>query len=193
MSNSLQIFPVSPLPANISRRRSWGEAVTEYESGAQQASTAWQYALSRMNIPFSNVASECRNSLIDFIDSTKGRVKPFLMKDPDEYFVSSAGHAYTGVTTFRLFDTRSIPIFPDSANLNIFSVLSAAVLVNGSDFTLDQDTGILTYITTPSATDSWSVRSTEFFKKWAFNQDYRDVSPRVWSLFDVQLDLKELP
>ena len=193
MSNSLQIFPVSPLPANVSRRRTWGESVTQYESGAQQGSTPWQRPLMRLGIPFSNVASEDRNDLLDFFDIVKGRVKPFLMKDPDESFVSSAGHEYTGVSTFRLFDTRSYPIIPASGQINIFSVLSATSLVNGVDYTLDQDTGILTYITTPSATDSWSVRSTEYFRKWAFNNDWRDASPRVWSHFDVQLDLKELP
>jgi len=193
VSNSLQIFPVSPLPADIDRIRSWGDKITQYESGAVQGSTAWQYPLMRISIPFVNIASECRNDLVTFFDLTKGRVKPFLMKDPDESYVTSAGHEYTAVTTFRLFDTRSIPIFPDSANLGIFSVLSAAFLVNGSDFALDQDTGILTYITTPSATDSWSVRSTEFFKKWHFDANYNDASPRVWSLFDVQLKLSETP
>ena len=192
MSNSLQIFPTSPLPANIGRNRSWGESVTVYESGAQQGQTGWSRPLNRLKIPFKSVTSEDRNAVLDFVDQQKGRTIPFLMKDPDEMFVDSSGHEYTSVTTFRLFNVKSHPLIPDSAHVNIVSVLSGTLTQN-IDYTLDQDTGILTYVWTPGATDSWYVSSTQFFKKWAFAADYRDVSPRVWSIYDVSIDLRELP
>jgi hypothetical protein len=193
VSNSLQIFPVSPLPANISRRLLWGENVVEFSAGGQQASTAWAKPLMRWSVPFTNVACGDRESLYRFVQTQRGRLRPFLFKDPDDMHVNSVGIGFTaGVASFYLRDTQSYTIRPDSAALTIWTVDSGA-LTPGSHFLLDQDTGVVTYVLTPSASDSWSVRSTDFFRKAVFGQDYRDASPRVWSQFSINVAIKELP
>jgi hypothetical protein len=57
-------------------------------------------------------------------------------------------------------------------------------------YTLDHDTGIMTYVLTPAATDHWSVRSTQYFRKCVF-KEYSDASPR-WELFTVNVTIQEI-
>lgn len=193
MSNSLDIWPNSPMPT-VQREIDWGGTSHRFATGRQQSSTAQAKPLFRWNVPFTNVGSACRALVYDFYTSPriKGDVGRFLMKDPDDFLVSSAGVTFTtGVNTFFARDKNGYSIIPASGQLNIVSVESDT-LTNGVDYTLDQDTGIMTYVLTPSATDSWSVQSTEYFRKCKFSGNYRDASPRVWAQFNIQLQIEEV-
>ena len=191
MTNSLSIWPASPMPV-LAREIDWGETDTMFQTGRAQTSTALSQPLMRWNIPFTNVMSADRRQIYNFYMNMKGPVGRFLMMDPDDFHVASAGISFiTGVNTFLGRNEFGHRVIPASGHINIVTVLSGT-LTNGIDYTLDQDTGIMTYVLTPSATDSWSVQSTDFFRKCKFAGGYQDASPRVWSTFNITVKVEEV-
>lgn len=193
MSNSLQIWPVSPMPL-MSRQINWGDTTAKFGTGRQQSTTTFARPLLKWNVPFTNVTCVDRRRMYDFYNdpAIRGGVGRFLMMDPDDFQISSAGVAFTtDVNTFYARTFQGYYTIPASGHFNLYSVESGE-LVNGLDYTLDQDTGIVTYVLTPSATDSWSVQSTDFFRYCRFDGSYTDASPRVWSIFNISLTVEEV-
>lgn len=190
---TLPIFPTSPLPVNVNREFDWGVSVVEYDSGAEQAQTAWQKPLYRWEIGWSNMPRTQQQSLSAFIrDVARGRLRPFFLMDPYDYQVQSAGIGFTtGVASFLVRDTNSYTVIPASGQYQIWSALSGQ-LTQGVHFTYNSSAGIYTYTMTPSASDSWSVRSCNYFRRCKFAQDYRDVGARVWGNFNVGVKIVEI-
>lgn len=193
MTNSLQIWPVSPMPL-MSRQIDWGTTGQRFGTGRQQSSTTFARPLMKWQIPFTNVTCVDRRAMYDFYNDPgiRGSTGRFLMMDPDDFEVSSSGVAFvTGVNTFYARTNQGYYVIPASGHINLFSVLSGE-MTNGVDYTLDQDTGIITRVIAFNATDSWSVQSTDFFRKCKFDGNYTDASPRVWSIFNIQLSVEEV-
>jgi hypothetical protein len=191
---SLAIFPASPLPADLGREKAWGENQIIYDSGAMQSDTAYVRPLYRWNVPFKNYTEVKHSSLWLFWDQVKGRTFPFLMKDPYDYFVDSVMAVRSGITnaaTLNLYDLNSYMVRPDTLFIgSLFSTLSGYVR-NGVEYSLDQDTGILT-VNTKAVTDVWGARSMFYFKKCTFRAPFVEKSP-LWNVFGTELTIWELP
>lgn len=190
----LPIMPFSPLPANIQRTWNWGENVVIYDTGEQQADTAFVKPLLQWDCPIKLMTEIKQSSLEAFQNATKGQTRPFLMKDPYEYQVTSVMGVNSGVTnaaTLYFYDTRSYTVRPDSTTVStLFSTLSGFVTL-GTEFSLDQDTGIVT-VNTKDVTDVWGVRSMEYYRKCKFASQYAETSV-LWNIFGATLKIVELP
>jgi len=191
MASSLEIFPVSPLPAATTTLFRDGVNEQQFDNGARHASTAWTKILRSWQISFNSIPRTQQQSLSAF-NARFGRLRTFLMKDPYDFEIDSLEIGFTtGSNTFYIRDESGFSVIPDSADLTIVSA-SSGTLTQGTDYTLDQASGIVTYVLTPDGGDSWSVQTTTYFRKCAFGQNYRYVSPRVWNNFNLVLEVKEV-
>lgn len=191
---ALDIFPSSPLPGGLSRTKQWNGNFVRYDSGAGQGFTAYVQPLYRWQIPWRNIADTKQNTLAYFADTVKGNVTPFLMKDPYDFAVGSIQWVNTTQTdgdSLQTFDLRSYHIRVDTTYIgSLTSVLSGFVTL-GSEYSYDQDTGVLT-VNTIGANDRWSTPTTiQYFRKVHFAQDYSDTSP-IWNQFQVTVVIEEL-
>jgi hypothetical protein len=187
------IFPALPLPAQTDRTRAWGGGGTQYDSGAYQAMTPYSRPMMKYSVPYTNF-NEIKQALIQtFVDSVQGPNRPFLIKDPYEFAVSSVlavRSGVIGVTTCQLYDTRSFFVRADTTTVgSLFSTLSGYVR-NGHEYNYDQDTGVLT-VNSKASTDVWGVRSMEYFRKVAFVGDYRDTAA-LWNIWNATLNMNEI-
>lgn len=190
---SLAVFPLSPLPAGMSRLRDWNEGVDNYDSGASQGISNRVRPMYRYQIPFQNINENGQGSLSSFVDDLKGRTTPFLMKDPYEFAVDSNIAVRSGLTdaaTLQLYTVKSFFVHADSTTISsLFSADSGFVRL-GVEYDYDQDTGLFT-INTKDTTDVWGVRSMQYFKKCRLDQQYADTGI-IWNQFSVRLSIREI-
>lgn len=194
----MRIFPNSPLPANFERVQQWRESGTEYDSGLGQATTALTKPLYDFSFQAQNMPRSQQSSLSRFFDAGLGRVTPFFIKDPYDQYDLSDGRTIvrTGqVDPSTMFwrNTNSYHYWPDSATFSgwITSNLSGT-LIFGTDYVLDQETGIVTFSLSAVGSDFYTVAKTvDYFKKVVFTSPLRSVSPRVWEQFNMRVTMKE--
>lgn len=191
---ALSIMPYSPLPANIQRAWNWGENVVVYDTGEQQADSPFIKPLIQWTVD-ARLFTEIRQSSLEaFQNTTKGMTRPFLMKDPYEFYVGSvvvAGSGVTNAATLQVFDARSYSIRPDTVYCgSLFSSLSGYVRL-GVEYNIDQDNGILT-VNTKNPSDVWRATSLQYYRKAKFSSPYQETS-QLWNVFGAQLQIVELP
>lgn len=189
----MEVWPASPLPAGLQRIPYWQSDDITFDSGAYQGRTTFVRPLYRYTIPFQNFNETKQGLIINFWNARKGKVQPFLMKDPYDYRVDSVLAVNSGITTssFRLFDTNSFFVRADTTTIgSLFSSVSGYVTL-GSEFTYDQDTGVLNVLS-KDTTDIWGVRSMEYFRKVHFKNDYQEQAV-IWNVFNAQLNFWEVP
>jgi hypothetical protein len=186
------VMPMSPLPAQTTKERNWGEQTTHYDSGAFQGMTPYQKPLFMWDIPFKNVNEVKQSSLAAFVDALRGQSTPFLMKDPYDFRVNSvlAVNSGTNSGTFYIYDTNSYFVRPDTTFIgSMFSSLSGFVRL-GTNYAIDQDTGVMSVIS-KGITDIWGVRSLQYYRKCVFDNSYRETSV-LWNVFQIGVKVKEI-
>jgi hypothetical protein len=182
----LQIFPSSPMPG-LTRVPGWQERQIIYDSGKYQGSSPLVKPLYNYRGSYKNRPIGPQTSLAAFINTHK-KVDPFLFKDPYLNRADNLSRVFTDVTSFYLYDADSFWVIPDSASLLITSTLSGE-LTNGSEYILDQDTGIIVNsIAVTSDTLTWSC---SYFKKGVFQGQYSESS-MLWENFDISFVIQEI-
>lgn len=190
---ALEIFPVSPLPANTTRIKRYNANVARYDSGARQAFSNWSKPLYEWSVPFKNFNETKQNTLNWFYNNQFGPVNPFLMKDPYDFRVNSvlvASAGYTDGATLYVYDTFSYYILVDTTTIGSLSSALSGYVTLGQEYQYDQDTGILT-ANSIDGTDVWTAQSLQYFRKVAFKDDYSDTSP-VWNIFNSNIVIEEM-
>lgn len=187
-------FVYSPLPAALERTPQWGETITQYDSGAQQGQTAYTRPLYTWGVSIKLMTETKQPALLQFVNSLRGQVGVFLMKDAYDFRVASVLSVASGVTqgsSLFVYDTNSYTVRPDTLFIgSMASALSGYVRL-GTQYSIDQDTGILT-VNTKAVNDIWGVRSLEYFRKVRLNAPYKDTSA-LWNTWTSNLTIQELP
>lgn len=189
---TLPIFPVSPLPAGLTREPFWLTNDVDYDSGANQSLTPFVRPLYVYDIPFKNYNEYRQASLWLFFNDRRGSTYPFLMKDPYDNRVNSVLAVRSGVSagTFFVYDINSYFTIPDTTTIgSMFSSLSGYVRL-GTNYWYDQDTGVFS-IVLKASTDAWGVRSMEYFKKVKFASKFQEQGI-IWNQFAVGLRIREI-
>ena len=188
----MNIFPNSPVWANIQRVPMWAEEVIWYDSGHRQGSTPWSRPLYKYNIDARNLNEISQASLHSFVNLQKNMVTPFLFKDPYDYATSAS---ITQPTTtamgngsgFYLVQQNSWRVIPDSAFL-AFADGNSGALVAGSHYVASLDNG---WIQAKVAVSSVWTASFQYFRKVAFEAEYAERSD-IWNNFNTTLSIREL-
>lgn len=191
---SLPIMVFSPLPAGITIAKDWNENDTRYDSGEHQADTSYLRPLLTWTVPIKLMTELKEGPMWDFIDTTRGMVMPFLMKDPYRYQVASATAVPLGVisaNTAFLYDANGYFIRADTTTVGSFFSSLSGYVRNGFEYAYDQDTGLLT-VNTKATNDLWGLRSVEYFRKVKFASQYKE-SATIWNIWGANLDIIELP
>jgi hypothetical protein len=195
----MNIFPTSPLPANFDRQKEWGDSDNFYDTGLAQATTALTKPLYTFNFNAVNMPMSQQSSLSRFEDIMKSGLTPFFIKDPYDQYDFSDGRTIVRTnqvdpSTMFFRNSNSYHYWPDSATFSgwLTSNLSGT-LIFGTDYVLDQETGIVTFSLAAAANDWYSVANTvSYFKKVKFASPLRMASPKVWGQFDITVQMKEL-
>jgi hypothetical protein len=187
---TLPIFPTSPVPANIQRTPVWGETAQQFDSGAEQANTPWVKPLMKYNLTLTNIPRSKQSSMAAFYNLVKGKVQPWLFKDPYDFRVNGAVCVATGTapTSFFVRTAEGFPVIPDSGTLVITSALSGT-LTSSTHYAFDPETGVFSARLAPSSADLWTA-SCEYFRKCKFDS-YQDTSP-YWEVFNGQVAWHEI-
>jgi hypothetical protein len=188
----MMIFPTSPVWADVSRSPLWNEEVTHYDSGAYQGSTSRVRPLYLYEINGRNFEINKASSLEAFFNALKGRVTPFLFKDPYAYATSSAITQPSTTTMgngsgFYLVEANSWKVIPDSAFLSIACGRSGA-LTAGVHYTASLDNG---WIKTNVAPSSVWTASFQYFRKAVWDSAFSPGSD-LWNNFHVGFSIKEI-
>lgn len=189
----MNIFPSSPVWANIERRPLWNEEVIWYDSGDSQGASPWARPLYEYAISARNFNEFKQGPLHSFWNTLKGKTTPFLFKDPYDYVTSAAVTQPTTTAMgngsgFYIVQANSWRVLPDSAFLAIADARSGA-LVSSTHYVVSLFNG---WVTTKVAVSSVWVASFQYFRKVRFNEQYGEVS-KVWNIFDANLILREMP
>lgn len=191
---ALPIFPSSPLPGGLSREVNWNFNRVYYDSGASQGFTAWTQPRYEWRVQWQNINETKQNTIAHFVNVTlKGGVNAFLMKDVYDYVVNSwmVASGATNGSTLQTYDQNSFHIRVDTTYMGSLTSTVSGFVTLGSEYSYDQDNGIIT-INTMNAGDIWSyVDSSEYFRKCVMERNYQDTSP-IWNIFQIPLVIKEI-
>lgn len=193
-----RIFPTSPLPANFGRKADWRESGNEYDSGMGQATTALTKPMYDFSFSHTNAPRSSQKTLEDFFNTGKSRVQPFFIKDPYDQYDDGAPRTIVQTnqvdpSTMFFRNVNSYHYWPDSATFSGYLESDAnGVLDFGTDYTLEQETGIITIVTQPAVDDWYFVANTvAYFKKVVFSSPLQTASPKVWNQFNIRVNMKE--
>lgn len=189
----MNIFPTSPLPANMTREPFWNESTTKYDSGARQGISPYLRPLTKYTIPFRNINEVKQAALFSFYNLQKGMTTPFLMKDPIDFRVNSVFVTSGDVTepaSLGMFDLSSFFIRVDTTTIGSMTSNKSGFVTLGSEYDYDQDTGNLT-VKSIDTDDFWRADSLQYFRKCAFERAYRETGI-IWNQFSLNLVIEEI-
>lgn len=138
MALTLPIFPVD-LYLPLRRVRQRPAVAQSYEGGAHQARPRWSRTKVRWESDLGALTLAERSTLITFFDTVRGQVDPFLLWDAQESVITAeAVGTGDGAQTVFYLDHKNIK----SGTIKVGGVAKTA----GVDYTLDQDTGVITFL-----------------------------------------------
>jgi len=187
----MDIFPNSPIWANIQRTMDWAEEQYFYDSGAYQGSTPrqrplWEYRITAQNF------NEIKQTSMEAFDHTIKTITPFLIKDPYDYTANGVTQASSinmnSGDGFYLQEVHSYRVLPDSANFYISDPASGELIAT-SHYVMSLDNGFVTMLV---AVSSLIVSSFEFFRKVA-RTNKPSQSSTIWNNFSTSIIVREIP
>lgn len=193
------IFPTSPLPAKFDRESDWRESSNEFDSGLGQTTTALTKPLYQFSFEHANAPRSQQQSLEQFYNFTvRGRTTPFFIKDPYDQHDLADGRTIIATggsqpTSIFFRNHNSYHYWPDSADFDGWLTSNnSGDLTLGTDYILDQNTGIVVFSLTATNSDFFTViKTVSYFKKVVFDSNLKSVSPNVWEQFDIRVTMKE--
>jgi hypothetical protein len=115
------------------------------------------------------------------------------MKDPIDFRINSvfvtSGNVTEPVST-SISDVTGFFVLVDTTTIGSMTSNKSGFVTLGSEYDYDQDTGNLT-IRSIDTDDFWTVESAQYFKKCAFERQYRETGI-IWNQFSTNLTIEEL-
>nr|DAG49971.1 MAG TPA: minor tail protein [Bacteriophage sp.] len=163
MATALKKWPINTHYLwTSSRKQIWDVSVKTSGSGLRRSMTNQTY--SRWAITFSlfNLSDDEERTLHGFVAMHKGNYKPFLWLDPDASVATDIALVAVDSTNAKyqcmiLYDSYSIP----APYVEDVTVKGDGAVIAASGYTVDNNTGIITFTTAPTA-----AKLTATFKYW---------------------------
>ena len=175
---ALSIWPDSPQPAGQGMTPNWGDDSVRYDSGGHHGVTSYGKPLyTNWTMPWKNIPQAKRDTILDFVNSHKMGATPFLVKHHQDFRVNSvlvASAGYTAGTSLFTYDTNSYMIRVDTTTIGSLTSTVSVFVVLGTDYTYDQDTGILT-ATSINVGDVWTASSLQYYRKAFISGKYQET------------------
>lgn len=182
-------------------REQWSTDVVDYDTGLEQRNQIWPRPKRHWVLPYQVMREEYRTNLIKLFRRAHGKFRVFLFKDPYDEECALTECSITAVAAqvdFQLIKSY----YPDEAETwsenktriqpgNIFPPVikvDNVTQMEDVDFTLDDDTGIITFSSAPGA-GAVVTANYKFYCPVRFNTDIYEES----TIYQAILDLGELP
>lgn len=144
------IFP--ELPASVKTEHVWLTDVSDAQSGFQQVLAQWTRPLFKFNLDLGPMDQTDHAALVSFMMAVRMKQNPFLFKHPLSYsLVKAPFGTSTGaqaVWLLKRYYVSSGVTFSFNASMIIASTLTVYAdnaAVSASDWTLNDETGVLTF------------------------------------------------
>lgn len=168
MALTLPIFPIDPfLP--VEREQLDPGVTTGYGSGIDQGRPRWSRPKMKWSLRIGALTTAERATLNGFLRTV--RKTPFLFFDLQDCVVTGEqiGTGDGAVTVFYL-DRQNIK----DASYTFYS--NGAALVEGTDYTLGQDNGLLTFMVAPAAGAAITGSYSWYWKTWNPGDSWKDTT-----------------
>lgn len=171
-------------------------AVLKLASGYEQRNQNWITALHKYNVAYGIKDREQMDTLREFFFARAAKARGFRYKDWADYISGATALTVLGDglnTTFqleKLYVSGAVTyvrdlIKPVSGTLTGVTV-NAVPQTEGVDFTVDYNTGIVTFTSAPLASEVVAYTSLEFDVPVRFDTDFLDPEFEFWETLSVQ-------
>lgn len=157
-------FVEIPFGMDLRFSERWVTDIVSYDSGKEQRNQILEQPLRTWELPYSVLKTTPRSNLIELFRRAKGQYTIFLFKDPYDYQCGLTECIITAIAaqvdfqliktyypaTAETWDENKTRIQPSTEYVPIVKVDGVAK-TEGADFTLDDDTGIVTFGVAPGA------------------------------------------
>lgn len=203
MALSKRIFPIE-IAYGSSASSEYKTAIFEARSGTEQRNAVWAQDRFKANVATGIREQKDLNTLLTFFRIVKGQFDTFLFRNYADYTISNEtiGTGDGATTQFQI--TKTYTAGAESFKRNIKWVADAPtspmiVQVNGNDqalgtdYTLDNDNGVITFTTAPAGGESVVVVYAEFFYLCRFATDTLPIQFEAYRLGSVSsIDILEV-
>lgn len=178
-------------------REEWKTDVIDFDTGKEQRNQIWSRPKRHWVLPYNVMLREYRDQLIELFRRAHGKYNIFLFEDPYDYECSLSECSITAVASqvdFQLIKTyysdeseywseNKTRIQPGSVFAPVVKV-DGVLKTEGVDYTLDDDTGIVTFEAAPGA-EAVITASYRFYYPVRFDTDeYEELT--IWkSIFSM--------
>lgn len=187
---------------NLSYSEEWFTDLVDYDTGKTQRNQIWERPKRHWVLPYNVLLREYRNKLIGLCSRAKGSYNVFLFEDPYDYECALAECSITAIAAqvdFQLIKTYHVNesekwnenktrIQPGSIFQPIVKV-DGVTKIEGTDYNLDDDTGIVTFGTAPGA-EKVITANYQFYCPVRFDRDtYEETTiySGVWNMGDIPI------
>ena len=187
---------------NLQYSEQWSTDLVSYDSGKEQRNQIWEQPIRHWTLTYDVLKTAPRDLLIELFRRAKGRYTVFLFEDPNDYecgLTECIITAIAGQTDFQLiktyypasaetWDENKTRIQPSTEYAPIVKVDGVAK-TEGVDFTLNDDTGIVTFGAAPGV-GKIITADYQFYYPVRFDLDvYNEttLATNLWNMGDLQL------
>ena len=187
---------------NLQYSEQWATDLVSFDSGREQRNQLWEQPIRHWTLTYDVLAAVPRNLLAELFRRAKGRYTVFLFEDPNDYECGLTECSITAIAAqvnFQLIKTyygasaqtwneNKTRIQPSTEYAPIIKV-DAVAKTEGVDFTLNDDTGIITFGAAPGV-GKVITADYRFYYPVRFDLDVYDETTLVqdlWSMGGIPL------
>jgi uncharacterized protein (TIGR02217 family) len=176
----------------------WSTDIVSLVSGAEERNTRWAQSRRKYNAGYGVKSAADMRQILSFFEERRGRFHGFLFRDPLDHssgqesvtpYDQDLGFGDGSQTEFRLVKHYGSAFDPFARRIkkpiadSVRVALNGSELAKGSDFTVDETTGLLSFASAPTSGASLTA-GFEFDVPVRFDTDQLDVE---LSSFDAGL------
>lgn len=176
----------------------WSTDIVSLVSGAEERNTRWAQSRRKYNAGYGVKSAADMRQILSFFEERRGRFHGFLFRDPLDHssgqesvtpYDQDLGFGDGSQTEFRLIKHYGSAFDPFARRIkkpiagSVRVAINGSELTKGSDFTVDETTGLLSFASAPTSGASLTA-GFEFDVPVRFDTDQLDVE---LSSFDAGL------
>jgi len=183
-------------------REEWFTDLVDYDTGKEQRNQIWSRPKRHWVLPYNVLLTVFRNKLIELCSRAKGMANIFLFEDPYDYECALTECSITAIAAqvdFQLIKTyygsetetwseNKTRIQPSTVFAPIIKI-GEDVKEEGTDYDLDDDTGIVTFGAAPGA-DAVITANYRFYCPVRFDRNFYEESTiysGIWNMGDIPI------
>ena len=173
-------------------------AVFESMSGKEQRNVLWANGRVRGDVATGIQTEAELDKVVSLFRNVKGRAYPFAIRDWSDYDLANTqiGTGDGTTTAFQIIKTYNDGISTYTRNITTVEAGSVTSVNIGTtantDFTIDLNTGIITFATPPASGETITIPQGSFFVKVRFDTDQLTLQLDAFKLGNATIPIVEI-